>query len=66
MSRTDAHRPSAIDPANYEYRWAFDTAEQRGPSAARFEAALRASETSVYKDAHRCDHCGETTDERGA
>ncbi len=56
--RTDAHRPSAIDPAAYEYRWAFDTADERGPTAARFEELLRASETSVYRDPRRCDHCG--------
>ena len=57
-ARTDEHRPSAIDPADYEYRWAFDTVSQLGPTAARFEAALRGSSKSVYRDARRCDHCG--------
>ena len=28
MARTDTHRPSAIDPAAYAYRWAFDAADE--------------------------------------
>lgn len=57
-ARTDQHRPSAIEPADYEYRWIIDTAGQRGPTGARYEAALMSSVTSVYRSPNRCDHCG--------
>lgn len=56
--RTDVHRPSAIEPGDYEYRWIIDTAGVRGLTAARYEAALTSSSTSVYRDTSRCDHCG--------
>lgn len=52
--RTDAHRPSAIKPEDYEYVGSFD-GELPTPDLV---ALLRESRVRAHEGPGRCDHCG--------
>lgn len=57
MTRTDAHSPTNMDPADYEYVFAFDS-EKPGPYAIALMQNLAADRPHSDTGHSQCDHCG--------